>query len=41
MKTKVIELIEKLISMKFYGKLELTFENGTIRIMKKTETIKP
>ena len=37
---KLIDLIRKLIELKFFGKLEISFENGKIVLVKKTETMK-
>ena len=37
---KVIDLIQKLVEDKFYGKIEISFENGQIVFVKKAETLK-
>ncbi len=37
---QVIALIEKLISDKFHGSLEIRFEAGKITFLKKVQTIK-
>lgn len=37
---KLFEIIKELIDNKFYGKLEIKFENGKIVLCKKEETIK-
>lgn len=38
---KIIEMIKMLISKKFFGLLELRFEDGKIVHIRKTENIKP
>ena len=38
---KLIELLKQLNKNKFYGSIEIKFENGEISIIKKIETIKP
>lgn len=35
------QLIEHLESQRFFGALELKFENGRLVLVRKTETIKP
>lgn len=37
---RVIELIKRLIDLKFYGKITLSFEAGKITLIRKEETIK-
>ena len=39
--TEALRLLDKLERERFYGALELKFENGRITVMKKTETILP
>jgi hypothetical protein len=38
---EALRLLEKLERERFYGALEVKFENGHIVVMKKTETILP
>lgn len=38
---ETLRLLEKLQRERFYGSLELKFENGHITVMKKSETILP
>lgn len=38
---KLIELLKQLNKNKFYGSIEIKFENGEISIIKKIENIKP
>jgi hypothetical protein len=38
---EALRLLEKLQRERFYGALELKFENGHVTVMKKTETILP
>lgn len=38
---KLITLIKHLIESHFYGKIEVSFENGKVVVIKKTESIKP
>ena len=37
---KIFDLIEGLIKEGFYGKIEISFENGQIVFVKRIETIK-
>ncbi len=37
---KIVGLIEKLIEDDFFGKIEISFENGQIVFVKRTETLK-
>ena len=37
---KLIKLIEGLIEIKFYGSIEVKFENGNIVVVRKIESIK-
>lgn len=37
----IVDFIKNLTYHKFYGSVELKFENGIIVYVKKTETIKP
>jgi len=37
----VKNLVTKLYEERFYGSLELKFEQGTVVLVRKTETIKP
>ena len=37
---KLIELIKNLVDNKFYGRLEIKFEEGKIIVCKKEESIK-
>ena len=37
---KLIELLKDLIDKKFYGNIQVNFENGNIVNIKKTESIK-
>ena len=37
---KLIELIQKLATDRFYGKLEISFENGKVVLLRKVQTIK-
>lgn len=39
--TDALRLLEKLQRERFYGSLELKFENGQVTVMKKSETILP
>lgn len=39
--SKLIELLKQLNKNKFYGSIEIKFENGEISIIKKIENIKP
>jgi len=39
--TEALRLLERLEKERFYGALELKFENGHVTVMKKTETILP
>ena len=39
--TEAMRLLEKLQRERFYGSLEIKFENGYVTVMKKTETILP
>ena len=38
---EAMRLLEKLQRERFYGSLEVKFENGQVTVMKKTETILP
>jgi hypothetical protein len=38
---EALRLLEKLQRERFYGSLEVKFENGHITVMRKTETILP
>ena len=38
---KLIALLRELIDRRFYGKVEVTLENGKVVNIKKTESIKP
>ncbi|MBN1626430.1 MAG: DUF2292 domain-containing protein [Deltaproteobacteria bacterium] len=38
--TKVIEILKKLTSIKFYGSILIKFENGKVVHIKKEENIK-
>ncbi len=38
---KLIELLKQLNKNKFYGSIEIKFENGEIVIIRKIENIKP
>ncbi len=37
---KLIELVKKLITDKFFGKLEISFEAGKVVLLRKIQTIK-
>lgn len=37
---KLIELLKQLAEERFYGRLEIQFENGKIVILRKIQTIK-
>jgi hypothetical protein len=39
--TQATRLLEKLQRERFYGALEIKFENGNVTVVKKTETILP
>lgn len=36
----LVKLIERLIKIKWYGKIEISMEHGNIILIRKTETIK-
>jgi len=38
---RLLDLIRELMARKFYGTLEIKFENGTVVHLRKIENIKP